>query len=31
MRETQLGDFEEVILLLAGILAEEAYAFRITC
>jgi len=30
MRETQLGDFEEVILLLAGILAEEAYAFRIT-
>ena len=29
MIETRLGEFEEVILLLAGILAEEAYAFRI--
>lgn len=30
MKETGLGEFEEVILLLAGILEEEAYAFRIT-
>lgn len=30
MIETQLGEFEEVILLLAGILGEEAYAFRLT-
>ncbi len=29
MKETKLGDFEEVILLLVGILGEEAYAFRI--
>jgi DNA-binding PadR family transcriptional regulator len=29
MIETRLGDFEEVILLLVGILGKEAYAFRI--
>jgi DNA-binding PadR family transcriptional regulator len=29
MIETRLGDFEEVILLLVGILGEEAYAFKI--
>lgn len=29
MIETRLGDFEEVILLLVGILDEEAYAFKI--
>ncbi|WP_286756646.1 PadR family transcriptional regulator [Roseivirga sp. UBA838] len=29
MKETKLGDFEEVILLLVGILDKEAYAFRI--
>ncbi|MGC1240323.1 MAG: PadR family transcriptional regulator [Chryseosolibacter sp.] len=29
MKETQLGEFEEVILLLAGILGKEAYAFNI--
>lgn len=29
MKETGLGEFEEVILLLVGILGEEAYAFRI--
>ncbi|HNP07301.1 MAG TPA: PadR family transcriptional regulator [Cyclobacteriaceae bacterium] len=29
MIETRLGDFEEVILLLVGILGEEAYSFRI--
>ena len=29
MKETKLGDFEEVILLLVGILDQEAYAFRI--
>ena len=29
MKETRLGDFEEVILLLVGILNEEAYAFKI--
>ena len=29
MKETRLGDFEEVILLLAGILEEDAYAFKI--
>lgn len=29
MIETKLGEFEEVILLLTGILGEEAYAFRI--
>lgn len=29
MIETRLGEFEEVILLLSGILGEDAYAFRI--
>lgn len=29
MIETRLGEFEEIILLLTGILAEDAYAFRI--
>jgi PadR family transcriptional regulator PadR len=29
MKETGLGEFEEVILLLVGILGEEAYSFRI--
>jgi len=29
MIETKLGEFEEVILLLAGILGEQAYAFNI--
>jgi DNA-binding PadR family transcriptional regulator len=29
MKETRLGEFEETILLLAGILEAEAYAFRI--
>lgn len=29
MKETRLGEFEEVILLLVGILAEEAYAYKI--
>jgi DNA-binding PadR family transcriptional regulator len=29
MIETRLGDFEEVILLLVGILGEDAYPFRI--
>lgn len=29
MKETRLGDFEEVILLIVGILGEEAYAFKI--
>lgn len=29
MKETKLGDFEEVILLLVGILGEDAYAFKI--
>ena len=29
MTETHLGSFEEVILLMTGILGEEAYAFRI--
>lgn len=29
MKETGLGEFEEVILLLVGILAQEAYALRI--
>jgi PadR family transcriptional regulator, regulatory protein PadR len=27
--ETHLGNFEEIILLIAGILGEEAYAFKI--
>ncbi len=30
MIETQLGDFEEVILLLTGILGEDAYALKIS-
>jgi PadR family transcriptional regulator PadR len=29
MKETGFGEFEEVILLLVGILGEDAYAFRI--
>jgi PadR family transcriptional regulator PadR len=29
MKETGLGEFEEVLLLLAGILGEDSYAFRI--
>src|SRR5882672_2869485 len=29
MKETRLGEFEEVILLLVGILGAEAYAFNI--
>ncbi len=29
MIETRLGEFEEVILLLVGILDENAYAFRL--
>ena len=29
MKETRLGEFEEVILLLVGILGQEAYAFKI--
>lgn len=29
MKETRLGEFEETILLLVGILGEEAYAFNI--
>ena len=29
MKETRLGDLEEVVLLLVGILGTEAYAFRI--
>ena len=29
MIETRLGEFEEVVLLLVGILGNEAYAFRI--
>src|SRR6478735_7758101 len=29
MIETRLGEFEEVILLLVGILGEQAYAFNI--
>jgi PadR family transcriptional regulator PadR len=28
MKETRLGEFEEVLLLLVGILGEEAYAFK---
>jgi PadR family transcriptional regulator PadR len=28
MIETRLGDFEEVLLLLTGILGEQAYAFK---
>ena len=29
MKESKLGDFEETILLIVGILAEDAYAFKI--
>ena len=29
MKETRLGDFEETLLLLVGILDKEAYAFKI--
>jgi len=29
MKETRIGDLEEVLLLLVGILSEEAYAYRI--
>ena len=29
MKETKIGDFEETLLLLVGILNEEAYAFKI--
>ncbi len=29
MKETKLGDFEETILLLVGILGEEAYAVKV--
>ena len=29
MKETGLGEFEEVILLLVGILGDDAYAFRL--
>jgi PadR family transcriptional regulator, regulatory protein PadR len=30
MKETGFGEFEEVILLLVGILEEDAYAFRVS-
>lgn len=29
MKETKLGEFEEVLLLLVGILHDEAYAFKL--
>ncbi len=29
MKESKLGDFEETILLIVGILGEQAYAFKI--
>ena len=29
MKETRLGEFEEVILLLVGILGDQAYAFNL--
>lgn len=29
MKETRLGEFEEVMMLLVGILDKEAYAFKI--
>ena len=29
MSETRLGEFEEVLLLLVGILGDEAYVFKI--
>lgn len=30
MKETRLGEFEEVLLLLVGILADEAYALNVS-
>lgn len=30
MKETRLGEFEEVILLMVGIMREEAYALKIS-
>lgn len=30
MKETRLGDFEETILLLVGILGEQAYALKVS-
>ena len=30
MKETRLGEFEEVILLLVGILGEDAYSLKIS-
>ncbi len=30
MKDPKLGDFEETLLLIIGILSEEAYAFKIT-
>ena len=30
MKESRLGDFEETVLLLVGILGEEAYAFKLS-
>ncbi|SDL25428.1 Transcriptional regulator PadR-like family protein [Catalinimonas alkaloidigena] len=30
MLETRLGDFEETLLLLVGILGDDAYAFKIS-
>ena len=29
MKETKIGDFEETMLLIVGILGEESYAFKI--
>ncbi len=29
MKETRLGEFEEVILLLVGILGKDAYAYKV--
>ena len=29
MKETRLGEFEEVLLLLVGIMGDDAYAFKI--
>lgn len=29
MKDSKLGDFEETLLLIVGILAKEAYAFKI--
>ena len=30
MKEYRLGEYEEILLLLVGILADEAYSFKIT-